>query len=55
MKKIRRKRTTMQIIANALIAAVMKVWESEFLGKALVYSYVLLGFMLVIRVLVLGA
>lgn len=55
MKKIGRKRSTAQVITNALITAVRKVWESDLLGRLLVYSYVILGFMLVLRVMVLGA
>lgn len=55
MKKIGRKRNATQVIANALIATVRKVWESDLLGRLLVYSYVILGFMLVLRVMVLGA
>ena len=55
MKKIGRKRTTMQIIANAIIRFAKNVWESDMLARMVVYSYVILGFMLVLKVLVLGA
>ena len=55
MKKIGRKRTTIQIIANVIIRFAKRVWESDMLAKLVVYSYVILGFMLVLKVLVLGA
>lgn len=54
MKKIGRKRTTMQIIANVIIRFSKNVWESDMLAKLVVYSYVIFGFMLVLKVLVLG-
>ena len=55
MKKIGRKRTTIQIIANVIIRFAKRVLESDMLAKLVVYSYVILGFMLVLKVLVLGA
>ena len=55
MRKIGRKKDATQVIVNALITAVRKVWESDLLGRLMVYSYMILGFMLVLRVLVLGA
>lgn len=54
MKKVGRKKKVLNVIAEAIITVVKMIWESEFLGKALVYSYVILGFMMVLKVLLVG-
>ncbi len=54
MKKVGRRKKTLNVIADAIITVVKMIWESEFLGKALVYSYIILGFMMVLKVLLVG-
>ena len=58
MKTIGRKKPLVKVItliATKTVAIAKAAWDSDFLAKAVVYSYVLLGFALVIKVLLLGA